>query len=1013
MKRILTTLTFILSLSCLLGQNYFTISPKLKIWVPDKVAIRGILQDQFFQNVDTSSFRDVPLVVKYSGQKANGMPEGVGKAKYSFPNRKKSVFFIYEGTFKNGCPNGEGKMTFLFDDNYTQNYYQGTFVNGYFEGEGVRVKLLDGVLEQRWEGTFHLGVLHGSGTYARSNIGDKPYRNALWAPTGNNLVQVGETAKYDGQWVYGKKDGKGFFKGVIGGRNPLNSALLGPNDSYNGTWKDDVPNGIGTFTIDNATTYTGKVVDGKRTGVIRATYMGGDYSIGTFNDENQMTKGSAFKADTLFFDGDWVDNHPNGLGYSAGANGMRHPAFYISGVFLGSEIPLTQRRDTIPSLNRSLYKEIKYVDLYQFAQEADVQSVMNNTALVTSNGEYLNLANLNMVKFGGVSDYLNNVQSVGFRYDAASKRLLWTDYLQQKEKVIWDLSTLKIKLNSYTMTPNGLFLICRFDNSLIAIVSALTGKTLSVFQEKTYNNENYTACLGTQCFISPDNKYLFLMELSSESKGGYGYGYTEISVKLTTYDLMTKTVLASMDMTTRKSEPMSIYFLNPNQAFVSYFGGLNLNGNVVQGNSSINIDKTDFIPLGNDVYAKKDYPIDQRMFPKEPDLIGTRGNGFISRTGFDYVFRNYKTYIQSSQINREITKTSGSGKVYPYNDLINSKYQEADEVYQYQNELFLQDSLLMVPYAKFFYRSSVNFFRIFNIPNYLADKGQEKVLDFDTDKSSINNASILQGEEQGKKMKDFYSAITKKEFIYIADANGRTAVDWMNSRDADDFRQFNKYHVFVGGTLHNQSDRTYKVKVKVVYHLIRTTSLAIFSDDVREDVESTTYVEVKPGETVPYLCCLKDVNSGYYIKSTTLGQTLQLADPAYKVRLEMFEGDITPETKSSEDKLIHDFLDYRNIETGKSFFDMDLSKTELNVYYALKEDVGEITFNLKGAGSFSDEHFTTKKEYTGYKAHFLVDPKKKYTLTFLNNSIVPVLKPGVVQMYIDKDGGVTYEFKDK
>jgi hypothetical protein len=320
---------------------------------------------------------------------------------------------------------------------------------------------------------------------------------------------------------------------------------------------------------------------------------------------------------------------------------------------------------------------------------------------------------------------------------------------------------------------------------------------------------------------------------------------------------------------------------------------------------------------------------------------------------------------------------------------------------------------LMGYYRKLLSGSSFIFFRIFNAPNFLAYNGWEKVLDLDPEKSSVQNATILQGAERGKKYKDFFNAVTKTEFIYLADAESRTAADWMNSRSADDFKQFSKYNVFVGGTLHNSSNITYKVKVKVAFHLIHTTSMSIFSDDSREDQSASAYVEVKPGETVPYLCCLSNVNSGYYIKSSTLSQRTRLADPAYHVRLEMFEGDISPETLAEEEKLIRDFKSYRNIQTGESIFDVDKNQTEFNVYYNLKEDIGEITFKVKASDSFSEQTRTSKKEYTGYKASFILNPNQKYTLTFLNKSIEPVIRPGVVQMFIDKNGGVTYEFKAK
>ncbi len=1011
MKPLLNALLLLFAVSTAFSQHFITVSDKLKVWCPDKVAIHGLMDQRNYLNVDTSSFRDIALGVKYSGPKVNGMPEGIGKAKYFFLDKKKSPLLVYEGEFRKGCPNGYGKMTFFIDESYIEDYYDGSFVNGYFEGEGIRVKQAYNTLLQRWEGTFHLGMLNGKGKYTRTNIGTKPYWNTLWAPSGDHTMLVNETSSYEGEWKNGLKDGKGVFKGVIGGEEPAYNNLLGRDDSYDGTWKADVPNGFGTFLYNNTNSYTGKVVDGLLTGELKAVYADSSYSIGLFNNRKELVKGALYKADTLFFDGNWLDKVPNGLGFSAGTNKIKKEAFYINGVRFGNEKPLIFRKDSIPPLNRTFYKDLKFVDLYQFGQSGDIQSVMNNTAIQTADGEFLNLASLNLVKFGGVCDYFNNVQSIGFRYDNVRQSFLWTDFLNKKESVVLNFSRLSSKMKSYTLTSDGLFLICRFDKPKVGIISALTGQILWVFNEMEYMNEQSNKRLGTRCFISPNNKYLFVMEHSSESKGGWGYGYWEITVKLTTYDLITKAVLATWDKITRTSEEPSIYFLNENQAFVSYFGGMSLNGSDIQGIQNMTIDKTDYNALGNDTYSKKDYLVEQRIFPKEPDLTGR--TYFITKSGFDFAYQNNITYLQSKIGAQDISKTTGRSITYPYSDEINSKYQEATDVFQNNYRILFQDSLLMGYYRKILAGSSFVFFRIFNAPNFLAYNGWEKVMDLDPEKSSVQNATILQGAERGKKYKDFFNAITKTEFIYIADVESRTAADWMNSRSADDFKQFSKYNVFVGGTLHNNSDKTYKVKVKVIFHLIQTTSLSILSDETSENKDASAYVEVKPGETVPYLCCLSNLNSGYYIKSSTLSQRTRLADPAYHVRLEMFEGDISPEALADEDKLIRDFRSYRNIQTGKSFFDVDKNQTEFNVYYGIKEDVGEITFKVTASGSSSVQSRTSKKEYTGYKASFILNPNQNYTLTFLNKSIEPVIKPGVVQMFIDKNGGVTYEFKDK
>ncbi|TXJ26695.1 MAG: hypothetical protein E6Q24_11340 [Chitinophagaceae bacterium] len=152
-----------------------------------------------------------PTFVKYKGDMVNGQPEGNGVA-YDAKEQKTK---IYQGSWKNGKPDGFGKWTPLF--NRIIRSYEGNFKDGLFDGKG---KLI------------------------------------YWDEYGNNIG-------YDGDWVKGKKNGKG------------------TEGSYTGDWVDDMKQGKGTE-LRNAKTgsfserYVGDFAGNKLNGKGNIVYNNGD-----------------------------------------------------------------------------------------------------------------------------------------------------------------------------------------------------------------------------------------------------------------------------------------------------------------------------------------------------------------------------------------------------------------------------------------------------------------------------------------------------------------------------------------------------------------------------------------------------------------------------------------------------------------------------------------------------------------------------------------------------------------
>ena len=111
------------------------------------------------------------------------------------------------------------------------------------------------------------GERHGKGTYEYKL---RKYRDTFF-----------NGAKYEGDWVEGKREGKG----VLTWTNGDNSG-----NKCDGEWKNDKRHGKGTFTWSNGDKYEGEWKNGKTDGKGNITYKNGDYMEGNWK-EGKKVKG--------------------------------------------------------------------------------------------------------------------------------------------------------------------------------------------------------------------------------------------------------------------------------------------------------------------------------------------------------------------------------------------------------------------------------------------------------------------------------------------------------------------------------------------------------------------------------------------------------------------------------------------------------------------------------------------------------------------------------------------------
>jgi hypothetical protein len=172
------------------------------------------------------------------------LPPHNGHGVYVFANNDR-----YVGEFKAGKMDGEGKL--LFSRGIM---YRGQFSDGYVHGQGVML-FCDGT---KYEGSFVKGKRNGRGT-------------TIHGVTGN--IHVGE-------WKDDKRFGEGHHQSLCDNRS--SGTVIFGGESFQGSYSDDVRNGVGTTTFFNGDTLTC------------------NWASGSSNDHDEYQRGVLAKSGNVF-----------------------------------------------------------------------------------------------------------------------------------------------------------------------------------------------------------------------------------------------------------------------------------------------------------------------------------------------------------------------------------------------------------------------------------------------------------------------------------------------------------------------------------------------------------------------------------------------------------------------------------------------------------------------------------------------------------------------------------------
>ena len=240
----------------------------------------------------------------------------------------------YEGQFRAGLKSGKGTMHYKDGSKYTGEWldgfrhgkgefvdvdgtaYEGDWLDDRPEGKGIKT-WADGM---RYEGQFYRGVRKGQGkmTYyvsstslsgeaSSSSSSSRPASNTSSAkyegawlddlPNGTGTYTAADGSVYAGEWVAGRREGKGVHTYASGAK-------------YDGTWYNDRFHKTGTYTaapsFDNIKSYDGDWLFGKMSSSkALLTFQNGDSFRGAFKDGRAHGAGTYTYSFGATFTGKW------------------------------------------------------------------------------------------------------------------------------------------------------------------------------------------------------------------------------------------------------------------------------------------------------------------------------------------------------------------------------------------------------------------------------------------------------------------------------------------------------------------------------------------------------------------------------------------------------------------------------------------------------------------------------------------------------------------------------------
>jgi tetratricopeptide (TPR) repeat protein len=207
---------------------------------------------------------------------------------------------IYDGDWSNNFRDGEGVLIFANGDRY-----EGTFQMGAMQGTGRFIFANDGGI---YEGEFKDNLRHGHGRFTFPAPAPAVETSSDPADADNNPLPPRIAPFYVGEWRLGRKEGQG---------HSLNSE----GHAYRGTFHRDQREGEGEMIYANGDVYEGSWHDNMKHGTGRMIYATGEIYEGQWEKDRKHGHGIFKDLQQNVYNGDWQLNHRTGRGKCLYASG--------------------------------------------------------------------------------------------------------------------------------------------------------------------------------------------------------------------------------------------------------------------------------------------------------------------------------------------------------------------------------------------------------------------------------------------------------------------------------------------------------------------------------------------------------------------------------------------------------------------------------------------------------------------------------------------------------------------
>ena len=112
------------------------------------------------------------------------------------------------------------------------------------------------------------------------------------------------------------------------------SAMGYDGDTYEGEWRNDMPNGQGTYIFANGDKYVGNFKDGRRNDQGTLSFPSGDKYVGNFKDDKYNGQGTYTHANGDKYVGNYKDDQYHGFGTYTFADGDEETGFWMNGKYI-------------------------------------------------------------------------------------------------------------------------------------------------------------------------------------------------------------------------------------------------------------------------------------------------------------------------------------------------------------------------------------------------------------------------------------------------------------------------------------------------------------------------------------------------------------------------------------------------------------------------------------------------------------------------------------------------------